>query len=219
MTLLGGGITEIFSGLKITVFCSDHRHHSWSAFAGWAREHDARITDDAAELVGGDLLLLVSCTQFIGRETREKYRSVFVVHESSLPEGRGWSPMAWQILEGRRKFTVSLIEAEDEIDAGGVLATESFELQGHELSDEINAARDAARCRLMSLAIDKIGAAGTPQEGPITYYPRRTPADSRIDPEMSISAQFDLLRICEPRFPAFFDLRGHRYEIALRKSA
>jgi methionyl-tRNA formyltransferase len=51
-----------------------------------------------------------------------------------------------------------------------------------------------------------------------TYYRKRTPEDSRIDPQRPIAEQFDLLRICDPgRYPAFFDLHGHRYRIRLDK--
>ena len=42
--------------------------------------------------------------------------------------------------------------------------------------------------------------------------------DSRLDPSRSIAEQFDLLRVADPqRFPAFFDLRGHRYLVRLKK--
>lgn len=204
---------------SVTVFCSDRAHHSWPALAEWAEHAGASITDDKSSLTGGDLLLLVSCTERVEAEITRKYRSAFVVHESALPEGRGWSPLAWQILEGRRKFTVSLIEADEKIDSGNVIGRLEFELDGHELSGEINAARDEARLSLMSFALANIGAKGSPQLGGQTYYRRRTQADSRIDPERSIAEQFDLLRICEPRFPAFFDHRGRRYEIELRKAA
>jgi methionyl-tRNA formyltransferase len=52
-----------------------------------------------------------------------------------------------------------------------------------------------------------------------TYYRKRIPEDSRIDPCGSIAGQFDLLRVADPeRYPAFFDFRGHRYEIRLIKS-
>lgn len=50
------------------------------------------------------------------------------------------------------------------------------------------------------------------------YYRRRTPEDSRLDPELPIAQQFDLLRICDPdRYPAFFELHGHRYRLRLEK--
>jgi len=56
-------------------------------------------------------------------------------------------------------------------------------------------------------------------ERPPSYYRRRTPDDSRLDPSRSIAEQFDLLRVADPqRFPAFFDLRGHRYVVRIEKA-
>ena len=202
----------------IHVLCSDRGHHSWPALEKWAEKNGAEITDEKSVLTGGDLLLLVSCTEFVEPEVRAKYRSVYVIHESALPEGRGWSPLAWQVLEGRKEFTASLITATDEIDAGNLVAQAQFDLEGHELSDEINSVRDSVRTTLMSVAAQNIGATGRPQSGTPTKYRRRTPEDSRLDPEKSIAEQFDLLRICEERFPAFFEHRGHRYEVTLTKT-
>ena len=43
--------------------------------------------------------------------------------------------------------------------------------------------------------------------------------DSRLDPHRPIADQFDLLRVADPdRFPAFFDLRGHRYLVRIEKA-
>jgi methionyl-tRNA formyltransferase len=51
-----------------------------------------------------------------------------------------------------------------------------------------------------------------------SYFRRRIPEDSRLDPSQSIAAQFDLLRVADPdRFPAFFDFRGHRYFVRISK--
>ena len=47
---------------------------------------------------------------------------------------------------------------------------------------------------------------------------RRTPADSRLDPDKSIAEQFELLRVVDnQRYPAFFDHRGRRYRITIEK--
>jgi methionyl-tRNA formyltransferase len=51
-----------------------------------------------------------------------------------------------------------------------------------------------------------------------TYYRKRCPDDSRIDPSRTIAEQFNLLRVADPeRYPAFFDWCGHRYQITLTK--
>ena len=49
-------------------------------------------------------------------------------------------------------------------------------------------------------------------------YLRRSPLDSQIDINKSISSQFDLIRVCEPdRYPAFFKIHGKKYKIILEK--
>ena len=74
---------------------------------------------------------------------------------------------------------------------------------------------------MMDFAIEQFGRiAPIPQPSDIeaTYYPKRTPRDSEIDPRKSIAEQFDLVRVCDPvRFPAFFYHRGHRYVLKLEK--
>ena len=51
-----------------------------------------------------------------------------------------------------------------------------------------------------------------------SYYPRRSPENSRVDPSLSIEQQFDLIRVCDPeRFPAFFEIHGKKYKIKLEK--
>ena len=51
-----------------------------------------------------------------------------------------------------------------------------------------------------------------------SYYSKRTPSDSELDPKKSIADQFDLIRVCDPdRFPAYFQLRGSEYKIRLER--
>lgn len=203
--------------MNITVFCSDRRHHVWPSLRRWCDQNKALLVSEPG-LPGGDLLILVSCVHVVPAAERAKYRRAVVIHESDLPQGRGWSPLAWQVLEGRNAFTVSLIDCGDPVDSGAILTQRQFSLEGHELSDEINRARDKVRLELMDFARDNPSFPARPQEGEVTRYPRRCPQDSQLDPDSSIAAQFELLRICDQRFPAFFELRGHRYEVTLRKA-
>jgi len=44
------------------------------------------------------------------------------------------------------------------------------------------------------------------------------PVDSKIDVNKSISEQFNLLRMTDnERYPCYFDYKGHRYKITLKK--
>ncbi len=205
--------------LAVTVVCSDPRNHIWPKIENWCYANGYQIVERKDSAKGGDLLLLVSCTEIVEKSIRDRYRKTLVIHESDLPAGRGWSPFAWQILDGKDEITVTLLEAADAVDSGDIWHQEVLVFEGHELSDELNAKRDACRLRLAQWAVMNFETVKPrKQAAGGSYYARRTPADSRIDPYKPLSAQFELLRIVEPRFPAFFEFRGHRYELEVRKA-
>ena len=201
--------------MRVTILCSDEKHPAWEMLRLWAdnRYHLTSRLDDRH----GDFLFLVSCTEKVPLEVRNNYQHTLVLHESDLPLNRGWSPLAWSILGGANEITVSLFEATDEIDAGPIWKKTHCRFEGHELSDEIQRRITKLKIELMEDAL--LGPKRVvPQQGEASYCTKRTPADSEIDPQRPLAAQFDLLRICERRFPAFFHLRGHRYEIMLKKN-
>jgi len=203
--------------LKVDILCSDQKHPSWEELARFCEERSFNLTDRAEFLSGGDFLFLVSCTKIIGKELRDLYRHCLVIHESDLPSGRGWSPLAWQVLHGESTIVVSLVEADDPVDSGAIWWKSELELEGHELADEIASKCLKVKMELIDVAL-RFSAKPEKQMGAVTTYRRRVPEDSELDPHKSIAGQFDLLRICEPRFPAFFVFRDHRYEVTVRKT-
>jgi methionyl-tRNA formyltransferase len=65
-----------------------------------------------------------------------------------------------------------------------------------------------------------IVAAAREQEGEESFYPRRGPKDSQLDPEKSIKDQFNLLRVVDnERYPAWFELAGQKYTIEIKKNS
>ncbi len=211
--------------MKVSVLCSSETHPIYPHLETWLKSmdgiHQVELLRRKAELTGGDVLFLISCHEIISLQERQKYAASLVIHASDLPEGRGWSPHIWQILEGKNKIAVSLIEAQDKVDTGAIWTQRHLELEGHELSDEINDKLFAIELDLMNHALEIVGS-GRPEpqdDRPPSYYPRRKPEDSRLDPYQSVAEQFDLLRVADPkRFPAFFDLRGHRYLVRVEKA-
>ncbi len=199
-------------------------HPVFSELERWsnsrAQTHDIVLSETFDALPGGDLLFLISCSCIVKPALRSRYRHSFVIHASDLPEGRGWSPLIWQLLEGRHDIAVTLLEASDPVDSGAVWAKRWLHFTGHELHNEINAALFAAELELMDYALENcdILQPQPQKDGCASWYRRRTSEDSRIDPYRSLADQFDLLRVADPiRYPAFFELRGHRYEISIRK--
>ncbi|MCA1501866.1 formyltransferase family protein [Bradyrhizobium sp. NBAIM14] len=210
--------------MKISILCSSASHPVYPHLQHWAQvtgaTHEVELVRRKVELSGGDILFLISCHEIISAGDRARYGKSLVIHASDLPQGRGWSPHIWQILEGKNDIVVSLLEAEDQVDTGAIWAQRHLILEGHELFDEINAKLFAIEIDLMNEAVASIGRkAPVAQDGRApTYYPRRSPEDSRLDPARPLAQQFELLRVADPeRFPAFFDFRGHRYLVRLEK--
>tara|TARA_B110000046_G_C13005500_1_gene404247 strand:- start:851 stop:1498 length:648 start_codon:yes stop_codon:yes gene_type:complete len=211
--------------MEISILCTDPLHPVNTSLRAWAAEtklkgHSISLATDKKELLGGDVLFLVSCSQIIGNLERDKYRATLVLHASDLPKGRGWSPHIWIILNGVNQITVSLIEASESIDCGAIWLQTLFKLDGHELLPEINAKLFEAELFLMSQAVDQfetikpISQIGEPGD----YMPKRTSADSQLDPNKTIAEQFNILRIVDShRYPAFFDYLGKRYLIQIEK--
>ena len=57
-----------------------------------------------------------------------------------------------------------------------------------------------------------------PQTGDESFYPRRKPDDSRLDPSRTLADQFHLLRVVDnERYPAFFESCGSLYTLRIRK--
>ena len=78
-----------------------------------------------------------------------------VVHESALPEGKGWSPLSWQILEGRKEIPITLFGAVDKVDAGPIYLQNIMKFSGHELIDELRAIQGKATIQICSQFINQ----------------------------------------------------------------
>ncbi len=210
--------------MKISVVCSESSHPVFLSIKGWcdrqSSSHIVELVTRVSELSSGDLLFLISCSEIVPKHIRDLYGVSLVIHASDLPYGRGWSPLIWQILEGRSTIAVSLLEAKDEVDSGPVWKKIWLEFDGTELYDELNEALFAAELELMDFAIANISnVKPIPQStAEFTWYPRRRPDDSKLDPHLSLADQFDLLRVSDPiRYPAHFEYRGKCYDIIIKK--
>ena len=216
----GGG------ALSITVL-SDRTSwiNTWvpGLLAGWlSAGYRVRWVHRPEAIVEGDLCFLLGCGQRVASEQLAKHRNTLVVHESDLPKGRGWSPLSWQVLEGAERIPVTLLEAVDEVDAGDIYMQEWLELDGTELIDELRAKQGRATlelCRRFVAEYPRVLERARPQEGEPTWYPRRRPEDSELDPDRTLREQFDLLRVVDnERYPAFFEWRGQRYNLHITRA-
>lgn len=187
-----------------------------------ASGHQVVWVHDAGEAPPSDILFLLSYWEIVPRSVRTKHAHTLVVHESDLPKGRGWSPVTWQILEGSNRIPLCLLEAADAFDAGHVYLRSEMALRGDELVDEIREKQATASFQLCRDFIDQYPAItmkATPQDGSPSEYPRRRPADSELDPEQSIAAQFNQLRVADnAAYPAFFVYKGQKYILKIERA-
>lgn len=212
--------------MRISILCSNNDHpvyprlHAW--IEKWQSLHEIELVERCVALSeeGGDILFLISCHEIIPSHIRSRYRFSLVVHASDLPNGRGWSPLVWQILEGRDTITVTLLDASDDVDTGDIWKKIQIKFEGHELFTEIYEILIDVELKLMDYALKNLDSViPIPQEGIASYYKKRTPEDSRLDVHRSLAEQFDLLRTTDNvRYPAFFEYRGHRYHLIVKKS-
>jgi hypothetical protein len=176
---------------------------------------------DKEDLRPGDFCFYLSCGQIVPVNILAQFRHNLVVHESDLPKGKGWSPLTWQILEGKKSIPVTLCEALEKVDRGVIYAQEWMEFKGHELINELREAQAKVTIKLCKRFVDgypQILGEAREQVGEESFYPRRRAMDSKIDPAQSIDAQFDLLRVVDNQwYPAFFDLNGWRYFLRIDK--
>lgn len=191
-------------------------------FLSWIKDsHRVLWTHDIGNLRPGDFCFSLSCGQIIPPSVLEQYRHNLVVHESGLPKGKGWSPLTWQILAGENRIPVTLLEAAERVDSGVIYAQEWLEFEGHELIGELREAQARATINLCKRFIDEyphILAGAREQIGEESFYPRRFPSDSRLNPEQTLTEQLNLVRVADnDRYPVFFELIGHRYQVKIEK--
>ncbi|MGC6367706.1 MAG: formyltransferase family protein [Candidatus Marinamargulisbacteria bacterium] len=169
----------------------------------------------------GDILFLLGCHSILTHDILKKNKHNIVVHESDLPKGKGWSPMTWQILEGKSEIPITLFEAAEKVDAGDIYIKDKIELDGTELIKDWQSKLGNKTIELCKEFLFKFPNKLDPKpQDKINgnYYPRRTPQNSELDVNKSIADQFNLLRTVDnDKYPAFFKYKGCQYEIKITK--
>jgi methionyl-tRNA formyltransferase len=175
---------------------------------------------DIGDVAGVDVLFILGYTKILPEKFLALNGLNLVIHESALPLGRGFSPVQWQILDGTNEIPVSMIEAANPVDSGDIYGTTTIQLKGHELMPEIRLAQANATKELIISFLSKFPEClKISQAGNATHYRRRTREDDRLDPDQTIRAQFNQLRIVDnDLYPAYFEIDGVNYLLRITKA-
>jgi methionyl-tRNA formyltransferase len=149
-----------------------------------------------------------------------KHKHNIVIHESDLPQGKGWAPLFWQILEGKNEIVFSMFEASDGVDNGDIYMKKILKLNGYELNQELRKKQAELTIKMCLEFLNNYDKYKIPKKqiGEDSFYEKRTSKDSRLDITKSIKEQFNLLRIVNnEEYPAFFEIDGHKYKLTIEK--
>ena len=210
--------------MNITILITSKEHPVNTYVNKWVetnKSHQISIVHSKEDLASGDILFLISCSEIVLKLERDKFKKTLLIHASDLPNGRGWSPHIWEIINGATDITLSILEAESKIDTGDIWKKISVPIPKTALFDEINDLIFNSELELMNFAIENYNTVEPKKQLNIDgeYWPKRSPKDSVIDINQTISEQFDLIRVCDPkRFPAFFYKDGVKFNITIEKN-
>lgn len=210
--------------MKIAILIDDP--NSW--FVPYGRQllerikqlgHDAVMIHDSSLSVGGDICFMLSCSKLVKQKFLEQFLHCIVVHGSDLPAGKGFSPLQWQIMQGKNEITLTLFEAVEDVDAGPYYYKDIISFEGHELLPELRdimAKKINEMCKSFILTYSELKP--KEQEGEESVYRRFNKDDDRIDIDDTIQNQFNHLRIADnDKFPLWFSYMGNEYIIKIEK--
>ena len=181
--------------------------------------HNVHIDENFPIGMNFDMCFMLSYSRIVSREILVRNKHNLVVHESALPQGKGWSPMTWQILEGKNIVPITLFEAAESVDAGQIYMQRKMVFAGNELVEDLRSCQGnttVAMCLEFVNNYPEILSQARPQKGQESFYARRTSEDSRLDINQSIKEQFNLLRVVDnKKYPAWFEYLGKKYRLEI----
>ena len=181
--------------------------------------HEVQHVFDSEQVKSGDILFILSCEKLVKSHILKLNKNNIVVHPSNLPKQRGWSPLTWQVLEGKNVIPICLFEAHPIADGGGVYLRDEIKLDGSELNSEMKQKQGEITLKMIKKYLkEKDSLLAVAQTGEPSYCNKIIPEDSEIDINKSIKDQFDRLRVVDnKRYPAFFKHKNNKYIIKIYK--
>jgi len=165
-----------------------------------------------------DLMILVGYSaSLLKKETFSLPRNGTInLHASPLPYYRGAAPLNWMLINGETKGSISIIEIDEGIDTGPILAKEDFEITNRETIISLTEKVNKLYPRLLYDTILKIkNNTLVKMEQSISrgsFFSKRYPDDGYINFSQMKAVDVDrIVRALKPPYPgAFFHYFGEK---------
>ena len=166
-----------------------------------------------------EIVFVLGYTKILKEPFLTNNKNIFLVHESNLPSGKGFSPVQWQILEGKNTIKISLIKLSQELDGGDIIKQMNMILDGTELYEEIRLKQATVTFKIIENFLKQYpNFKSKPQSGKSTFYRKRKITDSELNINEKLKDLFPLLRIGNnEKWPSFFKFKGNTYIIKIYK--
>jgi len=184
-----------------------------------SRNHQVDYIFSKNDIKPGNVLFMLSCSNIVEKRFLDLNTNNIVVHASDLPQGKGFAPMQWQILEGKNEIPITLFEAVEAVDAGPYYIKSSIHYKGTELYDELREILSEKIIDMCAEFIDNYNDLKPKEQiGNESFYPRRKTKDDEINPEKTIIELFNHFRIADnDRFPLYFYYKDNKYYLKIEK--
>ena len=166
------------------------------------------------------LVFILGNTKLIKPKLLKRNLLNLTIHESDLPKNKGFSPIQYQLINKKNTITVCLLEINELIDGGDIIAKSKIKFNGTELYDEIRKLQSEKSFELIKNFLKKYPTyKKKKQTGKSNFLKKRYPRDSKLNFNKSIKENFNLMRINNnDKWPSFFNYKGIKYILKIYKS-
>ena len=153
----------------------------------------ADLTPEAMKDFGAQWIFFPHWSWLIPEDVHRNFPSV-IFHMTDVPYGRGGSPLQNLIARGHQTTQLTALRCEAGLDTGPVYLKRPLSLEGtaEEIFRRASAAMEPMIREIVTGGIDPL-----PQEGEVTTFQRRKPAQSAVDTVDSAPALYDLIRMLD----------------------
>lgn len=141
------------------------------------------------------------------------------MHSSLLPRYRGGAPVNWGLIAGEPRWGISVMHLGRGADTGHVIGQAEFAVGPDETCGDVYDKVSEASVRLLHELVPRIADGTAPRmpqdESLATHYPKRKPADGRIDWSRPARAVHDWVRALTHPYPGAFTMLADGSTVAV----